>query len=209
MTTKLPLKELTLPRFDTDAKARRHLESVLWKDGIVCPHCQCKDQTRFTKVKPNPAAGTRAGLRWCSDCQKPFTVTVGTMFEGSKLPLRKWLIAWYMLCSSKKGISSLQLQRILELGAYSTALLLARRIRHALRDTEFAGKLDGIVEADERFVPVGGTGRTVNGAKPSLRPWANEPLKFAFDPDEALRHCAYNRLPTIRRKSVKTRLKPR
>jgi transposase-like protein len=159
MKTKSPLKDLTLIqiilRFDTDAKARQHLESVLWKGGIVCPHCKCNDQAKFSDIKPNPAAKTRAGLRWCSNCKSPFTVTIGTVFEDSKIPLRKWLIAWYMICSSKKGISSLQLQRILELGSYRTALFMAHRIRHALRDTSFSEKLDGIVEADECFVPVG------------------------------------------------------
>lgn len=156
MKTKSPLKDLTLIqiilRFDTDEKARKHLESVLWKGGIVCPHCQCKDQSKFSDIKANPAAKTRAGLRWCSNCKSPFTVTIGTVFEDSKIPLRKWLIAWYMICSSKKGISSLQLQRILELGSYRTALFMAHRIRHALRDTTFPEKLDGIIEVDEAFI---------------------------------------------------------
>ncbi|HEY5298328.1 MAG TPA: transposase [Verrucomicrobiae bacterium] len=87
MKTKSPLKDLTLIqiilRFDTDEKARKHLESVLWKGGIVCPHCQCKDQTKFSDIKANPAVKTRAGLRWCSNCKSPFTVTIGTVFEDS------------------------------------------------------------------------------------------------------------------------------
>jgi transposase-like protein len=153
MKIKSPLKDLTLIqiilRFDTDEKARKHLESVLWKGGVVCPHCKCNDQNKFGLIKPNAQAKTRAGLRWCSNCKSPFTVTIGTVFEDSKIPLRKWLIAWYMICSSKKGISSLQLQRILELGSYRTALFMAHRVRHALRDTEFAEKLDGTIEADE------------------------------------------------------------
>jgi transposase-like protein len=153
MKTKSPLKDLTLIqiilRFDTDEKARKHLESVLWKGGIVCPKCKCNDQTKFSDIKPNADAKTRAGLRWCANCKDKFTVTIGTVFEDSKIPLRKWLIAWYMICSSKKGISSLQLQRILELGSYRTALFMAHRIRHALRDTSFAEKLDGTNEADE------------------------------------------------------------
>jgi transposase-like protein len=91
-------------------------------------------------------------LRWCSDCKKPFTVTIGTIFEDSHIPLRKWLIAWYLLCSSKKGISSLQLQRLLELGSYRTALFMTHRIRHALKENGYADKLDGIVEADEAAI---------------------------------------------------------
>src|ERR1017187_9493826 len=128
-----PPKDLTLiqlfDRFGTDEKARQHLESVLWKDGIVCPHCKCKDQTQFAERKANPEKKIRAGLRYCSNCKSQFTVTVGTIFEDSHIPLRKWLMAWYLLCSSKKGISSLQLQRILEIGSYRGALFMAHRIR--------------------------------------------------------------------------------
>jgi transposase-like protein len=172
MKIKSPLKDLTLIqivlRFDTDDKARKHLESVIWKNGVVCPHCKCNDQNKFGLIKPNAEAKTRAGLRWCSNCKSPFTVTIGTVFEDSKIPLRKWLIAWYMICSSKKGISSLQLQRILELGSYRTALFMAHRVRHALRDTEFAEKLDGTIEADECFVPTGtkGEGKPVRKLTP-------------------------------------------
>jgi transposase-like protein len=158
MKTKEPVKDLTLiqlfDRFGTDEKARKHLEGVLWKNGIVCPKCKCNDQTKFSDIAPNPAAKTRAGLRWCANCKDKFTVTIGTVFEDSKIPLRKWLIAWYMICSSKKGISSLQLQRNLELGSYRTALFMAHRIRHALKENGYADKLDGTIEADE--VVIGG-----------------------------------------------------
>ena len=109
-------------------------------------------QAKFSNINANPDAKTRAGLRYCSNCKGQFTVTVGTVFEDSKIPLRKWLIAWYMLCSSKKGISSLQLQRNLELGSYRTALFMAHRIRHALKENGYAEKLAGTVEADETFV---------------------------------------------------------
>lgn len=139
-------------RFATDEKARKHLEGVLWKNGIVCPKCKCNDQSKFSLIAANPEKKVRAGLRWCSDCKSQFTVTIGTVFEDSKIPLRKWLIAWYLLCSSKKGISSLQLQRNLELGSYRTALFMAHRIRHALKENGYADKLDGTIEADETFV---------------------------------------------------------
>lgn len=149
-------KDLTLiqlfDRFGTDDKARKHLEGVLWKNGVACPKCKCNDQSKFSEIAANPAAKTRAGLRWCANCKDKFTVTIGTVFEDSKIPLRKWLIAWYLLCSSKKGISSLQLQRLLELGSYRTALFMAHRIRHALKENGYADKLDGIVEADEVFL---------------------------------------------------------
>lgn len=149
-------KDLTLiqlfDRFGTDEKARKHLESVLWKDGIVCPHCKCNDQKMFSDIAANPSKKIRAGLRYCSNCKSQFTVTIGTIFEDSHIPLRKWLIAWYLLCSSKKGISSLQLKRLLEIGCYGTALFMAHRIRHALKETGYAEKLFGTVEVDEAFL---------------------------------------------------------
>ncbi len=136
----------------TDDKARLYLERIFWKNGIVCPHCQCNDQAKFSDIAANPAKKIRAGLRHCAACSKQFTVTIGTIFEDSHIPLRKWLLAWYLVCSSKKGISSLQLQRNLELGSYRTALFMAHRIRHALKDDSFAEKLTGTIEADETFV---------------------------------------------------------
>jgi transposase-like protein len=169
MKIKSPLKDLTLiqiiNRFDTDDKARAHLEKMIWKGGIVCPKCKCNDATKFSDIKPNAAAKTRAGLRWCANCKDKFTVTIGTIFEDSHIPLHKWLVAYYLICSSKKGISSLQLQRILEIGSYRTALFMAHRIRHALRETSFAEKMDGTIEADECFVPTGTKGEGKAGRK--------------------------------------------
>src|SRR6202453_4832314 len=156
MKTKDAPKDLTLiqlfDRFGTEAKARKHLEGILWPKGIVCPHCETNDQAKFSTIAANPAKKVRAGLRWCSNCEKQFTVTIGTIFEDSHIPLRKWLIAWYLLCSSKKGISSLQLQRNLELGSYRTALFMSHRIRYALKDPVFKLKLSGTVEVDETYI---------------------------------------------------------
>jgi len=167
MKTKSLLKDITLiqlfDRFDTDEKARKHLEGVLWKNGVICPHCNCNDQTKFAERTANPEKKIRAGLRFCSNCKSQFTVTIGTVFEDSKIPLRKWLIAWYMLCSSKKGISSLQLQRNLELGSYRTALFMAHRIRHALKENGYSEKLSGTIEADECFIGGVSTGKGTGG----------------------------------------------
>jgi len=149
-------KDLTLiqlfDRFATDDNARKHLEGIRWKDGVVCPKCKCADQSQFSAIAANPAKKVRSGLRYCASCKKQFTVTIGTIFEDTHIPLRKWLIAWYLICSSKKGISSLQLQRLLELGSYRSALFMAHRIRHALKDEVFTEKLTGTIEADETFV---------------------------------------------------------
>jgi transposase-like protein len=160
-----------IDQFPTDDAAREHLEGIRWKEGIVCPHCKCSDQSKFSGIAANPKKKVRAGLRWCAACQKQFTVTVGTIFEDSHIPLRKWLIAWYLICSSKKGISSLQLQRNLELGSYRTALFMTHRIRYALKDPSFSEKLSGTIEVDECYI----------GGKPRLGDKRNELSGYRSD----------------------------
>jgi transposase-like protein len=155
--TMLPTpKELTLDeinqRFATDEAAREYWESIHWPDGPVCPHCKNSNANRIYKIQANPEKKIRAGLHRCAECNKEFTATIGTIFEDSHIPLRKWLIAWYLICSSKKGISSLQLQRNLDLGSYRTALFMTHRIRHALQEPVFKDKLTGTVEVDETYV---------------------------------------------------------
>jgi transposase-like protein len=157
MKTKFPTPEgLTLPEifthFPDDAKARAYLESVRWPMGPICPHCGNKREAAIWKIEANPAKKIRDGLYHCGECKKQFTVTVGTIFEDSHIPLNKWLVAWYLLCSSKKGISSLQIQRQLGLGSYRTALFMMHRIRYALKDPVFTTKLSGTVEVDETYV---------------------------------------------------------
>src|SRR3990167_3877200 len=104
---------------------------------------------------------TRPGLLKCKDCRLPFTVTVGTIFEDSHIPLRKWVIAFHLICSSKKGISAKQLQRNLGLASYKSAWHMAHRIRHAMTQGVFAKPLTGIVEVDETYV--GGKPRRGDG----------------------------------------------
>jgi transposase-like protein len=159
MSTKsmLPTPEdLTLDeiqnRFSTDEAARAYLEEIRWPDGVVCPHCKNADQAKFWEIKTNTAKKVRAGLRQCAECKKQFTCTVGTIFEDSHIPLRKWLVAWYLLCASKKGISSMQIQRMLGLGSYRSALFMMHRIRYALKHPSFATQLTGVVEMDETYV---------------------------------------------------------
>lgn len=152
-----------MDRFPTDEKARAYLEAVRWPDGPFCPHCGNADPKAIWALKANPGKKVRAGLRECGACGKQFTVTVGTIFEDSKIPLRKWLIAWYLLCSCKKGISALQIQRQLELGSYRTAWFMMHRIRYALRQPEFSDKLGGTVEVDETYV--GGKAKGFGGGR--------------------------------------------
>ena len=153
--------------FGTDEKARQYLEEIRWPNGVVCPHCRNADHKRIWKIEENPEKKIRAGLYHCAECDKQFTVTVGTIFEDSHIPLRKWLIAWYLLCSSKKGISSLQIQRMLGLGSYRTALFMMHRIRYALAHPDFTGMLKGVVEVDETYVGGKATGTGKTGRSPT------------------------------------------
>ena len=126
--------------------ARIYLEKILWPDGAVCPRCAGND---VYKMKGETC---RAGLHRCRPCDKQFTVTVGTIFEDSHVALAKWIRAFHLMCSSKKGISALQLQRNLGLGSYRTAWHMAHRIRLAMQCEPFASLLKGIVEVDETYV---------------------------------------------------------
>jgi transposase-like protein len=147
----LTLDEI-LQQFATDEQARAYWESIHWPDGPVCPHCKNKDQSKIWKIEANKDKKIRDGLRQCGACDKQFTSTIGTILEDSHIPLRKWLVAFYLNSSSKKGISSLQLQRILGLGSYRTALFMQHRIRHALREIGPRSKLSGTVEVDETYI---------------------------------------------------------
>jgi transposase-like protein len=101
---------LTDPMFTDENAAREVLESVRWPNGPVCVHCGCTEHVvRVAGEKQSH----RAGLLYCNDCKGQFTVTVGTVFERSKIPLTKWWMATFLLCSSKKGISSHQISRTL------------------------------------------------------------------------------------------------
>ncbi len=167
----LTLDEIQL-HFGTDEAARAYLEEIRWPDGVVCPHCKNADQKRIWEIKANEAAKIRGGLYQCAECKRQFTCTVGTIFEDSHIPLRKWLVAWYLLCSSKKGISSLQIQRMLGLGSYRTALFMMHRIRYALQHPTFTEKMMGTVEIDETYI--GGK------AQPSSQKWKNKAAVVAL-----------------------------
>lgn len=140
---------LSEPRFHDPIAALEHVEAVLWPNGPVCPHCGAMDRIYALKGK-----STKPGVRKCGHCKKLFTVAVGTMFESSHIPLNKWLQAIHLLCSSKKGISSHQLHRTLEV-TYKTAWFMSHRIRKAMRDGKLAplgGTTANAVEADETFI---------------------------------------------------------
>lgn len=159
--------DITAPRFTDPDKAREHLESIRWPDGPVCPHCGSLNAKRLPPVhrkaaKKHPAS-VRAGVVQCNDCREQYTVTVGTVFERSKVPLNKWLLCNHLMCASKKGMSSHQLARMLGV-TYKTAWFMSHRIREAMKPTQ-TGPLGGagkVVEADETFVGGKGTNKHAN-----------------------------------------------
>jgi transposase-like protein len=135
--------------FKDDTAAREHLEAIRWPNGPVCPHCGGIDNIK----RLEDSAKHRTGLYKCYDCKGQFTVTVGTLFERSRIPLHKWFLAAYFLCSSKKGMSSCQLERMLGV-TYKTAWFMTHRIREAMRDSGGSGLFGGeggTVEVDETF----------------------------------------------------------
>jgi transposase-like protein len=139
------------PVFQDETKAREYLEARRWPDGVICPFCG-----QVGTAKAQPATGALGAGWWhCNDCRKKFTVRVGTLYERSHIPIHKWLYATHLLCSSKKGISSHQLSRMLGV-TYKTAWFMSHRIREGMKPTGAdAGPLGGedkIVEADEAYI---------------------------------------------------------
>jgi len=149
---------LSAPYFHDADAAREELERTLWPNGPVCP--RCGGMERITVVK-----GGRAGLYRCGPCKRQFTVTVGTVFESSHVPLNLWLQAVYLMCSSKKGISSHQLMRTLGV-QYKTAWFMTHRIREAMK----AGNLP----------PIGGAGATVEIDETFIGKKQGEPVRRGY-----------------------------
>ncbi len=142
--------DLQNPAFHDHDKAREALEAIRWPDGPFCPHCGNSDQEKIAKGQGN---AHRAGLYYCAECNGQFTVTVGTVMERSKIPLSKWLLAMHLMGASKKGVSALQLQRMLGV-TYKTAWFLCHRIREAMVPAQ-RGPIGGqnrVVEADETII---------------------------------------------------------
>src|SRR5271170_5958334 len=131
----------------TESEARQAIEKLLWPNGEpTCRHCGSVDAYRMQGVTCRP------GLCRCRDCKKQFTVTVGTIFEDSHLPLATWIKAIHLMSTSKKGMSALQLMRNLGLGSYKTAWHLAHRIRLAMNREPMTGLLQHEVQVDETYV---------------------------------------------------------
>jgi transposase-like protein len=157
-----------MERFATVEKAREYLEKQRWPEGPECPHCGLVGEAYKITPKPRPVVverqtkdevatqskrvrKPRQGLYKCAGCRKPFTVTVGTIFEDSHIPLNKWVIAVHLLCASKKGMSAHQLHRMLGV-TYKSAWFMAHRIRYGMSQEPLASQLTGVVEADETYI---------------------------------------------------------
>src|SRR5207245_11784663 len=120
---------MAVPRIYTDeTAARKHLERLVWPDGPTCPHCGVINEA--TKLE---GESTRPGVWKCRGCEKPFSVTVGTVFERSHVPLHLWLYAMHLMTASKKGMSAHQMHRMLGV-SYKTAWFMAHRLREAMTD---------------------------------------------------------------------------
>ena len=143
--------ELQDPRFTDETAAREALEVVVWPNGIVCRHCGNADASKIAKLETK---SVRPGLYFCNECKSQFTATVGTVFERSKIPLTKWWMAMHLIGSSKKGMSSHQLHRMLGI-SYKSTWFMMHRIREAMRIGDLAPPMGGagsIVEIDETFI---------------------------------------------------------
>lgn len=135
------------PHFQDEDKAREYLEALRWSNGVICPHCGCVgEHYRLTGISH------RKGLLKCADCRKQFSVTVGTVFERSKIKLNVWLLAVHLVCAAKNGMSSMELHRILGV-TQKTAWFMLGRIREAMKPEcgGLMGSNGGIVEADETY----------------------------------------------------------
>jgi transposase-like protein len=149
--------------YTDENEARKHLEAIQWPDGPICPHCGVVNEATLLAGK-----STRPGVWKCRACEKPFSVTVGTVFERSKIPLTKWLLATELLTSSKKGISAHQLHRMLGI-TYKSAWFMAHRIREAMTPAKGSepplGGPGKIVEADETYIGTADGKRGKRGLK--------------------------------------------
>jgi len=168
--------DLTNPAFTDENKAREFLEASRWPEGAVCPFC---GQMETVKALGGKSMGP--GWHFCNECREKFTVRVGTLYERSHIPLHKWLFATHLIVSSKKGMSALQLSRMLGI-TYKSSWFMCHRIRAAMTPAEKPGPLGGegkIVEADETYIGGKGKGRTNTSASATRKTsaaWVSKPL---------------------------------
>jgi transposase-like protein len=188
--------DLTNPIFTDEAKAIAHMEAGRWPDGANCPHCGSFNVHKM-------AGETQAGMFLCNDCRDKFTVRTGTVFERSHIPLHKWLLATHLMAASKKGMSALQLSRMLGI-TYKSSWFMCHRIREAVTP-KGAGPIGGegkIVESDETFIG----GKSKNRAYAKKEPKKHAVIMTLVERDGESRsfHVANVKAKTLREKIVKT-----
>ena len=172
-----------IDNYDSDAACRELLVSLRWPNGVACPRC---GSLSVSELRKRPVYD-------CNACRYQFSVTAGTIMHDSHLPLRKWLIAIYLMCESKKGVSALQLKRTLSV-AYQTAWHLCHRIREAMGNDQLDGPtLFGVVEVDEALV--GGRKRGKGHGYRGNKTW----VAGAIQRDGNVR---IERIPNVRRKTL-------
>ena len=147
-------------RFNTEKKCREHFKRIRFPNGVACIKC---GSLKLTEYETTDAGSLRH--RWqCLDCKYNFTVTSGTIFHGSHLPLTKWFLAIYLICSAKKGVSAKHIQLQLDV-TYKTAWYMAHRVRLAMQEDEnFCQKFSGTVEVDETYIGGKRKGKRGRGA---------------------------------------------
>jgi transposase-like protein len=153
--------------YSDEAMARLKFEEMRWGkgcEGVTCPHCGLVGQPNCYRVQRMVGSSTRPGLWRCRSCKGQFTVTKGTVFEDSHVPLTKWLLALYLLAASKKGMSAHQIHRMLKV-KYQTAWFMMHRLRYAMSTGPLADKMRGVVEMDETHI--GGKRKRGIGRVPS------------------------------------------
>jgi transposase-like protein len=169
--------------FADEDKARAFLENLVWPNGPICPHCGCTEVYKLTG-KPESKKPVRPGVYKCKKCRKQFTVRIGTVMEESLIPIRKWLMAFHLITSSKKGVSSHQIAR--EVGiTQKSAWFLNHRIREAMKKEPMASMLNGIVEVDETYV--GGKPRKGDDKRKRGRGTTKQPVLVLVERDGGVR----------------------
>jgi len=184
------MSQLSNPIFHDEQAAREWLEARVWAKGRACPHCGVVDQSTLMKGKT-----TRPGLYQCNACRQPFTVTIGTLYEGSKIPLHTWLAVTHLMMSSKKGMSALQISRMIG-RPYKTVWFLCHRIRESLKTTPDLAPMGGatkVVEADETYV--GGKAKNRAHRQPA-------PKQAVFSLVERDGHVRSFHMPTVSSKTL-------
>lgn len=189
---------LSAPHFQTEEAAFEYVESKLWPDGPFCPHCGNAEPARIGRLKGKT---TRPGLRKCYECRKPFTVRQGTIFESSHLALHLWLQVIHLMCASKKGLATRQIQRLLNC-SMKTAWFLGHRIREAMNDSG-TGPLGGSnhrIEMDETYI--GGKNHNKHASKRERIGGGPSGKAPVFSLVERSGHVRSTHMPTVNAKNL-------